>query len=1152
MTYTPPGGCPAITTTVDIAILAGPTLTLTSAAGTDNQAVCEGTAITDITYDIGGTAASATVSGLPAGITFSFTDPTVTITETGTPVFGVYPYTVSSDATACGTAVANGTITISQPPSTSVAGTPQVLAACATASNALDANDPTVGTGVWTCISGDCGTITPAIGTLPYNGTITGGLVPGTTTILEWTVSSPGCTSSTSQVSIEAVVGPTCAVDCLDPTPPSSDAFGWITIVTVNGGTPNITGWNGYTDYLGLGCSVMTQGEAIDFDFTVYNNSNGGQFSSVFFDWNGDGDFTSDEEYQLGSNTTINTTNNYPLTLSVPCDAVIGSVTMRVTTEYSAYPSGCNNTSIYGEIEDYCITIIAETPPTAVASGAPVSCTSTANLSSIGSSSADGFWSIVSGTGVLASNTDQVTTIGGLENGTTVVQWTATGNCATDVAQVSLVVSGLPDTPVNAGIDIFSCLATVPLSGSDPSPYVGTWTISPALPVGGSISNVNDPNATVTGMDPNGTYTLTWTVATGVPCNDIADAVTLSMGSLPTPAPMLPITGICPTSTNLNATPTAGLTGLWSQISGTAQILDVNDPNTLIYDLAAGVYQFSYVLSGGGCSGVSAPALVTVTVDPCTTTIAHDAFDDQTATGCQFTYTDDGGAGPFSANVQQTTTTFCPDDPNAFATIDFTSIDLYPYDYINIYDAVGNDAPVIATYYYYAGNPSGWQSVPSFTGTTITSSTGCLYVQFNSTTFTPGTEQGWTADIGCSSTAGVQSQVNVNEQNCGGGGGITICDQYLIDEGGSVDVPASSNTNPPDLGGANQGCLGSGEGASNTWVYMVIEETGWLTFEMQPAGGQDFDYAIWGPYDGGFACPGVTGDDPIRCTWAPNGGMAPCDANIGLSTVNTTGNVVLPTDVSEDGFCNTTFNEGWTYPVWGTAGDVYVLLFQNYGFNNSSFGFLLGTGDTPEGVEGSGTENYATLGCDPPVALPISLLNFSGDNVEGINKLYWTTASEHQNDYFTIEKSDDGESWTKLADVRGAINSQEIRNYSIIDYNPFQKVTYYRLLQTDLDGQKRKYKVIAINSTSTDIFGEIFPNPADQVFYFNYGGKDLDTDIVINVYNTMGQLVANKSIGQFNSSQSIEIDASDLSVGLYQVELIQGDYIQKQKVSVMR
>ena len=209
VTYTPPGGCPAITTTVDIEILAGPTLTLTSAAGTDNQGVCEGTAITDITYDIGGTAASATVSGLPAGITFSFTDPTVTITETGTPVFGVYPYTVSSDATACGTAVANGTITISQPPSTSVAGTPQVLAACATASNALDANDPTVGTGVWTCISGDCGTITPAIGTLPYNGTITGGLVPGTTTILEWTVSSPGCTSSTSQVSIEAVAGPT-------------------------------------------------------------------------------------------------------------------------------------------------------------------------------------------------------------------------------------------------------------------------------------------------------------------------------------------------------------------------------------------------------------------------------------------------------------------------------------------------------------------------------------------------------------------------------------------------------------------------------------------------------------------------------------------------------------------------------------------------------------------------------------------------------------------------------------------------------------------------------------------------------------------------------------------------------------------------------
>jgi len=91
---------------------ATPTVTLTSAVGTDGQTVCESTAITPITYSIGGSATGATISGLPSGVTGSFAAGTVTISGTPT-VPGVYNYTVTTTGGSCSPASQNGTITVS-------------------------------------------------------------------------------------------------------------------------------------------------------------------------------------------------------------------------------------------------------------------------------------------------------------------------------------------------------------------------------------------------------------------------------------------------------------------------------------------------------------------------------------------------------------------------------------------------------------------------------------------------------------------------------------------------------------------------------------------------------------------------------------------------------------------------------------------------------------------------------------------------------------------------------------------------------------------------------------------------------------------------------------------------------------------------------
>ena len=107
-TVTTTGGCSSASSSGSITIGTGVTLTLTSAPSTTNQTLCTNTAITNITYAVGGGAIGATVSGLPAGITGTFAGGVFTISGS-TPTVGTYPYTVTTSG-GCLSASLSGTI----------------------------------------------------------------------------------------------------------------------------------------------------------------------------------------------------------------------------------------------------------------------------------------------------------------------------------------------------------------------------------------------------------------------------------------------------------------------------------------------------------------------------------------------------------------------------------------------------------------------------------------------------------------------------------------------------------------------------------------------------------------------------------------------------------------------------------------------------------------------------------------------------------------------------------------------------------------------------------------------------------------------------------------------------------------------------------
>ncbi|SCX17224.1 PKD domain-containing protein, partial [Flavobacterium saliperosum] len=103
-------GC-STTYNVPITIGSLPTLTLTSLAGTTNQVVCVNNPISTITYAVGGGATGASVSGLPTGVTGSYSAGVFTISGTPT-VAGTFNYTVTTSGGCTPAATATGTITV--------------------------------------------------------------------------------------------------------------------------------------------------------------------------------------------------------------------------------------------------------------------------------------------------------------------------------------------------------------------------------------------------------------------------------------------------------------------------------------------------------------------------------------------------------------------------------------------------------------------------------------------------------------------------------------------------------------------------------------------------------------------------------------------------------------------------------------------------------------------------------------------------------------------------------------------------------------------------------------------------------------------------------------------------------------------------------
>jgi len=100
-----------------------------------------------------------------------------------------------------------------------------------------------------------------------------------------------------------------------------------------------------------------------------------------------------------------------------------------------------------------------------------------------------------------------------------------------------------------------------------------------------------------------------------------------------------------------------------------------------------------------------------------------------------------------------------------------------------------------------------------------------------------------------------------------------------------------------------------------------------------------------------------------------------------------------------------------------------------------------------------------TPGCNAP--LPLTWLYFTGESAQDRISLEWATTNELNNGYFTIEKSSDGEKFSKLATVKATDQSASTNKYFYSDYQPYS-VSYYRISQTDNNGTVSYFNTIRL------------------------------------------------------------------------------------------
>lgn len=213
-----------------------------------------------------------------------------------------------------------------------------------------------------------------------------------------------------------------------------------------------------------------------------------------------------------------------------------------------------------------------------------------------------------------------------------------------------------------------------------------------------------------------------------------------------------------------------------------------------------------------------------------------------------------------------------------------------------------------------------------------------------------------------------------------------------------------------------------------------------------------------------------------------------------------------------------------------------TLVYENIGTNNDG---VAKERDTDGSPTWQNTSSH-TFGASNATILPIELLFFNAVYNNTNVELNWATATELNNDFYTVERSDNGVDFISILTKKGAGNSVAQNVYSDKDNAPLSGISYYRLKQTDLDGSYTYSQIVSVEN-NRDINLSVYPNPTNNgIVNIRCSEKTGTLEIIDN----MGQIVEKKEL----ISVENQVDLNAYGKGVYLVLITSNNTLISKKI----
>ncbi len=185
--------------------------------------------------------------------------------------------------------------------------------------------------------------------------------------------------------------------------------------------------------------------------------------------------------------------------------------------------------------------------------------------------------------------------------------------------------------------------------------------------------------------------------------------------------------------------------------------------------------------------------------------------------------------------------------------------------------------------------------------------------------------------------------------------------------------------------------------------------------------------------------------------------------------------------------------------------------------------------------------------CPNITPLPITLLYFTAECNDKNMVFNWATATESNNHYFTVEKSEDATNWLALTTITGAGNSAQKKEYSYTT-SQFKQLTYFRLRQTDYSGLSKTSDIISSDCSHNNGDILVYPNPTSDKIYIQLSNNIKIKEMM--VVSTLGEVVLDRSL---DHERLIELSLAELKNGVYFIKLLDEEgQLQEHKIILIK